>query len=188
MEKSLFYWCFGSTVYYEGKLRQYCIFQSETYETLDCLFYDDGINVNPKWVGGTPVSDGVGATISSSSNRMYVRVEKDTTIDNYDWITPCVVEFEILAISGSIGLQAVGNHNNIANNGNYNQWLQGKGAGFWKIEVYEDKLVSYYKKTIDSEYTKQVEPLKDMGDKTDIRWLLESNSSVKFRDFKMYPI
>lgn len=35
MEKILFYWYFGSTVYYDGKLRQYCRIQSEIFAITD---------------------------------------------------------------------------------------------------------------------------------------------------------
>ena len=45
--KKNFIWCFGSTVYYEGKLRQYCRIQSETFVTIDAKFKDLGSN--DKW-------------------------------------------------------------------------------------------------------------------------------------------
>ena len=40
-KKILFFWCFGSTVYYDGKLQQYCRIQSETYSVTDCIYFDD---------------------------------------------------------------------------------------------------------------------------------------------------
>ena len=77
MEKILFYWCFGSTVYYEGKLRQYCIFQSETYGVLDFIFMDyksDGThNTNYYKSNNATVTSSDGEiTVYATATGMYI--------------------------------------------------------------------------------------------------------------------
>lgn len=161
---------------------------SNTCEVTDCQFYDDGINVNSNWNGQTPVSDGTGATFTATTNRVYVVADKDNNAGTYDCDTPSRVEFELLATSGSFGIQTVGVNNELANQGNYNQWLHQKGTGFWKMDITATSETTYYKQTENDEWVQQYVANRDFGDKIYVRFLIEANSSFKFRNFKFYPI
>ena len=75
-KKILFYWCFGSTVYYEGKLQQYFMFQSEIYGVIDGKL----LVANDSFSG-------------SSGNHDYYKSSL------YEWVSPLTIEFDVVSIT-----------------------------------------------------------------------------------------
>ena len=158
---------------------------SETYSVLDCIWYDPltetplknnwystNLNLNTD-------SDGTLLT-NNSSNNLYFKPypsNADLMLD-----TPFIVEFTVKSISGSVQPQIVGS-------GVSAGWIQDEGNGTHRLEIQADSQVHKFK----SENSDTYITLTDFTQVTFTgqsycRLLIASNSSVKLKDFKIYPI
>lgn len=160
-------------------------FVSETYEVLDCIWYDPltetplknnwystNLNLNTD-------SDGTLLT-NNSSNNLYFKPypsNADLMLD-----TPFIVEFTVKSVSGGIQSQIVGS-------GVSAGWIHDEGNGTHRLEIQADSQVHKFK----SENSDTYVTISDFSQVTltgqsFVRLLIASNSSVKLRDFKIYPI
>lgn len=158
---------------------------SETYSVLDCIWYDPltetplknnwystNLNLNTD-------SDGTLIT-NNSSNNLYFKPypsNADLMLD-----TPYVIEFTVKSVSGSVQPQIIGS-------GVSAGWIQDEGNGTHRLEIQADSQVHKFK----SENSDTYITLTDFNQVTFtgqslVRLLITSNSSVKLRDFKIYPI
>lgn len=158
---------------------------SETYEVLDCIWYDP-LTETPlknKWYSTNlnlnTDSDGTLLT-NNSSNNLYFKPypsNADLMLD-----TPFIVEFTVKSISESVQPQIVGSD---VSKG----WIHDEGNGTHRLEIQADSQVHKFK----SENSDTYVTLSDFNQVTltgqsFVRVLLASNSSVKLKDFKIYPI
>ncbi|WP_296887215.1 hypothetical protein [uncultured Methanobrevibacter sp.] len=164
---------------------KYGSFVSETYEILDCIWYDPltetplknnwystNLNLNTD-------SDGTLIT-NNSSNNLYFKPypsNADLMLD-----TPYVIEFTVKSISGSIQPQIIGS-------GVSNGWIQDEGNGTHRLEIQADSQVHKFKsENSDTYVTKSDFNQVTLTGQSFARLLIASNSSVKLNDFKIYPI
>ena len=151
------------------------MFQSETYELLDAIFYDVGTGSTPNtnWYnyGSLSVgSDDTGTTVSKSAtgNGYYVANQNNTS--DYVFNAPFCCEFEIVSVS-SARFQLAHNNQNIAlANGDKIKFTIKDG----KFTLTKNDVVSTPVNV--SETTEQ------------LRFQMMGVSSVKYKDFKVYPI
>ena len=158
---------------------------SETYEVLDCIWYDPltetplknnwystNLNLNTD-------SDGTLIT-NNSSNNLYFKPypsNADLMLD-----TPYVIEFTVKSVSGSVQPQIVGSGVSVG-------WIHDEGNGTHRLEIQADSQVHKFK----SENSDTYVTLTDFNQVTFtgqsfVRLLIASNGSIKLKDFKIYPI
>ena len=158
---------------------------SETYEVLDCI-WDDPLTETPlknNWYSSNlnlnTDSDGTLLT-NNSSNNLYFKPypsNADLMLD-----TPFIVEFTVKSISGSVQPQIVGS-------GVSAGWIQDEGNGTHRLEIQADSQVHKFKsENSDTYVTKSDFNQVTFTGQSFVRLLIASNSSVKLKDFKIYPI
>ena len=162
---------------------------SETYEVLDCIFYDTGIDGtrNTDWwnVQGvmqiSPQSDGTLLSNPTTNNGiLYANIgSKGTYTDAYDFEPPFILETDIVSISGTGYIY-------VYDGVNANGLLPWAGLGLTgnnhlkaiissnKIEWYVDNVLKY---TSSGTFNK-----------CGVAFRCNQNSSIKYKEFKIYPI
>lgn len=145
---------------------------SETYEVLDTIFYDKGLegtgNHNDNWYGlsgVTCVRDGEGTTISkTASGNAYITSKNQTYYD-----VPLAVEFEVISVSNVRLLMEDTTIVGLSDN------------DVVKVTV-KDGYVTIYKNG-----TPQT-PVAKSFSQTLISWQMVGASSLKYKNFRVYPI
>lgn len=164
---------------------KYSSFVSGTLPVLDCMWYDPLTETPLKnqWYSTNlslnTDSDGTLLT-NNSSNNLYFKPYPSSADLMLD--TPFIVEFTVKSISGIAQPQIVGS-------GVSAGWIQDEGNGTHRLEIQADSQVHKFK----SENSDTYVTLSDFNQVTltgqsFVRVLLASNSSVKLKDFKIYPI
>ena len=170
------------------------MFQSETYELIDAMFYDDGVSTS----GGklyytqdtTVVSrttDNTGTLVSNlSSSLQTIRANKPgTSADEKDWSEPIHIEFDIVSITGELSMQL---------------WKSNSSGDYVGINI-SNYLSDLTSANIIVEYDGNKVALKVNGNTVfnpsfsfassglfGIRLLLAAGGSFKYKNFKVYPI
>lgn len=158
---------------------------SGTLPVLDCMLYDPLTETPLKnqWYSTNlslnTDSDGTLLT-NNSSNNLYFKPYPSSADLMLD--TPYVIEFTVKSISGGVQPQIVGSEVSAG-------WIHDEGNGTHRLEIQADSQVHKFK----SENSDTYVTLSDFNQVTltgqsFVRVLLASNSSVKLKDFKIYPI
>ena len=165
----------------------YFIFVSETYEVLDALFYEDGTTgtPNPNWVknGGnfdvTPSTDGI--LISNTFTwAVYYRANLGDTSDTRDYTIPVCVEFDYIEASD--------------NSKWYLQFDDGSDKSIRGdvIQVTNDCHVTIKATSTDTYVKVDNGTERALGyvvaSPTGVALRLQGVASLKFKNFKIYPI
>ena len=155
----------------------------ETYELLDAVQYDSGTTgtVNSNWSNtsalSSAISDSSGTTFTNNTaNAISVYFNKQgSTSAEFDWSYPLCVEFECISKTNTVYWQfrSTGDAN-APNLSNYS-------TGTYKMLITNGKMEFYVNGNKITTYN---------YDNTNyaIRLVLAANSSIKFKDFKVYPV
>lgn len=158
-------------------------FQSETYELIDSLFYQNGTTEPPTntWVlnNFTAEYGSTGTTITSTTFATCFANKPRTGVNVYDWDSPVCIEFDVVSVTSTdADIQLYDNTNNVTRSFNV---LGITGNNHVKIVVESDK-IRYF--VDDVEKTAQQYNL-TMGT---FRVGLRATGTVTFKNFMIYPI
>ena len=154
---------------------------SETYSVIDTLFYDNAVGSTStlsRWNGYTNfeiVGDDTGTLVTNSNanNRYLYPKQSSVWIENNS-----VIEFTYVSHNGGVIIRC---NNGTSNADTYLGSLSLTNGDIVKVKILDNK-IEYYKNdvklSLDKTYT--------VG--TSYVAFILNNSSVKFRDFKIYPI
>ena len=157
------------------------MYQSETYSIIDAVFYDKAVGSSStlsRWNGYTNfeiVGDDEGTLVTNNTagNRyLYPKQSSAWVENNY------VIEFTYVSHNGGVIIRC---NNGTSNADTYLGSLSLTNGDIVKVKILDNK-IEYYKNdvklSLDKTYT--------VG--TSYVAFILNNSSVKFRDFKIYPI
>ena len=167
---------------------------SETVELMDCGFYDDGITTSGgKLYYTSPTSevsretDATGTLITNlTSSLKTIRANKpNTTADEKDWEEPIHIEFDVVSWSGELSIQlwksnTTGDYIGI----NLANYLSDLSSANVQLE-YDGNRINL---KINNTFVFGHSFTFVSSDLFGIRLLLGANSSIKYKDFKVYPI
>jgi len=161
---------------------------SQPYPVLDCLFRDGGVTGDSNYTAFKNYSsfnpqlfdDGTVITNSSSSNAYYLANTGDSS-DEYDFIPPYVCEFDIVSVTGNLGSQNITilQYQGSAINKTFSNLSITDGCHM-KITVNGTQVI--YQKDDNTPITESY-----TSTKTRIGIIL-NNATLKYKDFKIYPI
>lgn len=159
-------------------------FVSETYELIDGLFQDVGVNSDcSKWhktASITTSSDGTGATVSNSTSQdHYFRANIGDTSDVQDFQPPYCVEFEIISYTGTV---------------NFMNWASGRNGvksfsqlGITtnnKVKIVDNgNSIKYYVDGVDKNLDVNI-----VATSKNAVGFSVNNGSFTFKNFVIYPI
>ena len=159
------------------------MFQSETYELTDALFYDLGTSAPAEntWVmsGFTPSYSDNGTTLTSTEFATCFANKKGTGTNVFDWDSPVCIEFYIGPLdSSNADIQVYDNTNNSTRSFNV---LGITGNNQVKILVESDK-IRYF---VDDVEKTASQITVTMGT---FRVGLRGTGTITFKNFMIYPI
>lgn len=162
-----------------------CRFQSEIYETLDCLFYDKGIlgdsdTHTDQWLNGgsTMTAQSDGTLISATALSTNWANKKGTSSSEFDYTGKVAVEFDLVETTDDyIQVQFYDGANLLYGTVGSNQ------IGHIKVVLDGNKATPYYNGVKGTDWTGQamVNPFR-------VGFRVHANLSMKFKEFKIYPI
>jgi len=162
----------------------------ETYEVYDVNFYDTGINgtANTNWAYNTNyltkqvLSDGTLITNSATATteRPY-QVDLLQDADYYDFDVPFALEFDLVSLSGTVIIIMVSNNGeNGSVSMSYCNFTANKTC---RIE-YNDRVMKFYTDNTSSKSDRSF----TLTGKVRLGFGVRGESSIKYKNFKVYPI
>jgi len=157
--------------------------QSGTYATLDCIQYDSGItgSVNQNWkntsalTSATSNSNGTTFVNNNASTVIAYFNKQGSSTAEFDWEYPLRVEFDCVEKTGITYWQF--RSTGSANAPNLNNYNTGK----YRMDIIESSMKFYVDDQLITSYNYDNTAFA-------IRLVLNSNASIIFKDFKVYPI
>lgn len=156
--------------------------QSEPYEVLDCIFYDEAINeTNTGWYnqGFEVSSNSEGTLLDRQSSSWGTRYANATSSSDTPFDIGTCIEFDIVAVTGGMRLQIIGGVGS-----NYDYFLPSDTTHHVKIVVDSD----YITRTVDNGTPTQNPTSTYVSDKFKVVFAINGVGSVRYKNFKIYPI
>ena len=162
---------------------QYCVFQSETYEVWDTLFFDDGVT-SPKTANWNNYFDRLTVTVDETGTTLARESSSETGyyLTPLAYSTPFAIEFDIVEISSKTANGIDFMLGSSDNNKTFNALVINSNDSI-KI-VYDGTTIRTYRNgsTTPSEVS-----LSLTGD-IRIGFFIGVNQHIKFKNFKIYGI
>lgn len=158
-------------------------FQSETYEILDCIFLDVATtgNKNTNWSGSPTITTGDDGTLcsNSTSSNIFYRVIEGGSLKQ---LSPSyAVEFDVVEYSGTV---------TIINDSTNNDSIR-KSLGALSVSSNSHVKVTYdgdvFKYYVDDTH-RTTQDITITVESTHCGFRIDPSSSLKYKNFKVYPI
>ena len=160
--------------------------QSETYNLLDCLFYDDGVTDTASWdllLCSKSVSATNGKTFTCTETNASARASMNP-VDNasaYDFVAnPLIWEFDVVSVTGNVALQFIQQNPSINKAFNINSNYDNSTV---KIEYNGSKMTLYQDGAYVNEITVTFSSTMRIGFS-----IPTLNNSITVKNVKVYPI
>lgn len=164
----------------------------ETYEILDTSFYDTGIygtsnnnwQYNSSYLTKTVETDGTGTLVENTTTGTTYRpyqVDLQSDSNPFDFDVPFAMEFDVVSLTNNILIIMISNDNQ---DGSVSFSYAGFTAGSTcKIE-YSNGVFKFYKDGVPSATDRSF----TLTGKVRLGFSLKNDCSIKYKNFKVYPI